>query len=382
MKTAACSLLAMVLACLSVRAEDTAGTSDTQMVGTRMETFRDVGPQRSVLVGFEVSSGKYFNIECVDGIRPIFLDAEGHEQLGSLRGREGGRPVRVKAKKGYAVGAISVIAGTYVQGLSVTFMKLERGRLNPNRSYDSDWFGGGGGDASTRVGGSGEVAVGLFGSQNRNNVNINLSPLNGLGLVLSNKPIVVAAPQKRSPPLDEAAQAKALKLAKEVYGESWTAAKTATQKRELAQKLLQGADENENDPTSRYILLKLARDVAAQAGDGMLAFDAIDGMAEQFQVDDVDMKTSVLTALSKRAKSQADHKALGEESVGLIDGAVAHDNIDLAVKLCELALPEARALRDPDLLREVRVRSEQCKALAKACQGNERCRRRPRQEAG
>ena len=89
-------------------------------------------------------------------------------------------------------------------------------------------------------------------------------------------------------------------------------------------------------------------------------------MAEQFQVDDVEMKMSVLTAFSKRAKLPADHKSLGEQAVGLVDGAIAHDNIDLAVKLCELALPEARASRDADLLREVNARSEQCKVLAKA----------------
>ncbi len=178
---------------------------------------------------------------------------------------------------------------------------------------------------------------------------------------------VAAAPQKRSPAPDEAAQAAALKLAKEVYGEAWTAAKAPGQKRELAQKLLHGADESENDPTSRYILLKLARDAATQATDGLLAFEAIDKMAEQFQVDDVQMKMNVLTAFSKRAKSAADHKSIGDQAAGLIDGAIASDNVDLAVKLCDLALPEARAARDPDLLREVKSRSEQCRVLAKAC---------------
>ena len=53
-----------------------------------------------------------------------------------------------------------------------------------------------------------------------------------------------------------------------------------------------------------------------------------------------------MTTFSKRAKSPADHKSIGEQAAGLIDGAIAHDNIDLAVKLCELALPEARASRD------------------------------------
>ncbi len=258
-------------------------------------------------------------------------------------------------------GAISVRSGLGIDGLSVTFMKLDKGRLDPERSYESDWIGGAGGGGPMRLGGSGAVVVGLIGSQNLN------PELNGLGLVLSDKPIV-AAPQKKSPPPDEATQATALKLAKEVYGEAWTAAKIPSQKRELAQKLLHGADESENDLPSRYILLKLARDAATQAADGLLAFEAIDKMAEQFQVDDIQMKLNVLTTFSKRAKSPADHKSLGEQAAGLVDGAIAHDNIDVAVKLCELALPEARALRDADLLREVKSRSEQCRALAKASQ--------------
>ncbi len=179
------------------------------------------------------------------------------------------------------------------------------------------------------------------------------------------KPIIPAS-KKRSPLPDDAAQAKALKLAKEVYGQEGAAAKTPSQKSDLAKKLLQAADESRNDPAGRYILLKLARDFAMQATDGLAAFEAIDQMAEQFQVDDVEMKMNVLSTLSKRAKSAADHKSIGDAAAGLIDGAIAHDKIDLAVKLCELALPEARASRDPDLIREVKTRSEQCKAIGKA----------------
>ena len=277
------------------------------MWGRGQQMFRDVGPRRSVLVGIEVYCGKFVSNDVVHGIRPIFLDAQGREQLGNMHGKDTGRPpVRVKAKKGYAVGAISVKTGLGVDGLSVTFMKLEKGRLDPDQSYESDWLGGHGGGGPTRLGGSGEPVVGLFGSQNNN------SQLNGLGLVLSDKPIVSPPREKKSPLPDEAAQAKALKLAKEVYGEDWAAAKTPSQKRDLAQKLLRGADESENDPAGRYVLLKLARDVATQAIDGLLAFEAIDKMAEQFQVDDVEMKTNVLDRLQQAGqiagRSQGDRR--------------------------------------------------------------------------
>jgi hypothetical protein len=360
MKSVACTLPAIILACLAVRAAETGDTTETQIRGFRQTMFREVGPWRSVLVGVDVWYGTFVNNDVIHGIRPIFLDAQGREQPGNLHGKDTGRaPIRVKAKKGYAVGAISVKTALCVDCLSLTFMKLDKGRLDPLQSYESQWLGGPDNNGATRLGGTGEAVVGLIGSQNSN------SELNGLGLVLSNKPIA-AGPQKRLPLPDEAAQAKSLKLAKEVYATEWAAAKSPTQKRDLADKLLHAAEESQNDLPSRYILLKLARDVATQATSGLQAFEAIDRMGEQFQIDDVEMKAGVLTSFSKRAKLPADHKSIADQAVGLIDGAIAHDEVELAVKLCDLALPEAHAAKDADLVREVKSRSEECRVLVKA----------------
>ena len=87
--------------------------------------------------------------------------------------------------------------------------------------------------------------VGLFGSQNNQ-----LATQRPWGWSYPNKPIERRQrAQKKSPLPDEAAQAKALKLAKEVYGEEWTAAKTPSQKRELGDRNSStAADESENDP--------------------------------------------------------------------------------------------------------------------------------------
>src|SRR5208283_1396485 len=157
MKTMACAMFVTVLACLGVRADDTADTSDTRILGFRQQMFRDVGPRRSVLVGIEVYFGKFVNNDVVHGVRPIYLDAQGRELLGGMHGTDtGGAPVRVKARKGYAVGAINVRTGFGIDGFAVTFMKLEKGRLDPDQSYDSDWLGGHVGGGATRLGGSGD----------------------------------------------------------------------------------------------------------------------------------------------------------------------------------------------------------------------------------
>ena len=92
MKTTACILVVMASACLSVRADDTAGTRDSQIDGDAATDVPRRGPAAKRVVGLEVYYGKFFNNDMVHGIRPIYLDAQGREQLGSLRGKDNGAP--------------------------------------------------------------------------------------------------------------------------------------------------------------------------------------------------------------------------------------------------------------------------------------------------
>ena len=244
----------------------------------------------------------------VHGVRPIYLDAQGREQLGGLHGKDSGRPpVRVKAKKGYAVGAISAKTGVGIDGLSVTFMKLDKGRLDPDQSYESDWLGGqggGGADATGRIGRAGCRLVRLAKQQlGTQRLGVWFYPINrSLPPRRRNRRCRTKPPRPRPSNWPKRSTAK-----------TWAAAKIPSQKRDLAQKLLHGADESENDPAGRYILLKLARDAATQAIDGLLAFEAIDKMAEQFQVDDVEMKTERVDRLQQAGqiagRSQGDRRA-------------------------------------------------------------------------
>ena len=103
------------------------------------------------------------------------------------------------------------------------------------------------------------------------------------------------------------AQQKALSLIREVYGPEWDAAKTNEQKQALAKKLLTKAGESQ-DLTNKYVLLRVARDIATSGGDGLTAYWAIDEMARLFQVDAVIMKADVLYAGAKKARLPADHR--------------------------------------------------------------------------
>ena len=101
---------------------------------------------------------------------------------------------------------------------------------------------------------------------------------------------------------DAAAQAEAMKLVKEVYGDAYAHAKTNDQKQALAKKLLEKAGRADSEPTGEYVLLRLARDIATQAADVETAFAAVDAMARSFKIDPVEVKAGVLTAVSKKAR--------------------------------------------------------------------------------
>jgi len=144
----------------------TAGPQTRILGGAFDPVFQDEAPGGGVLVGLEIGLGEFFNSEVIRTVRPIFLGAEGKEVLGSQHGAENRRVVRVRAKPGYAVGGITVKAGLAVDGFSLTFMRMNNGKLQQDDSYESEWFGGQGGCPPTLLGGNGATVIGIIGKKN------------------------------------------------------------------------------------------------------------------------------------------------------------------------------------------------------------------------
>jgi len=94
-----------------------------------------------------------------------------------------------------------------------------------------------------------------------------------MGILLANRFPLVA--QELAPVPSDAAQQAAVRLIEEVYGKEHAHAKTSTAKTALANKLLKEAAESE-DLTNRYVLLRVARDMATQAGDAETAVRAVE----------------------------------------------------------------------------------------------------------
>jgi formylglycine-generating enzyme required for sulfatase activity len=162
-----------------------------------------------------------------------------------------------------------------------------------------------------------------------------------------------ATPGARLAVPGDAAQQAALKAAQDVYRADYEKAKSAVERQALARKILEQAGGADVAAADCYVLLRLARDVAAPA-DAKLAFEAIDRMGEKFQVDALPMKSEILSTAVHAAKGQAGHKAGAEQAVELAGEALAQDNLDVAQQLSKLAQAEAAKSRDKETVLKAR----------------------------
>jgi hypothetical protein len=154
--------------------------TQTAIVGFALDTaFEEVPPEGGLLIGFEVGLGNPNDV--IHSLRPIFLTEKG-EVLGQIHGKPGERVVTVKAKKGYAVGGVSVSWHVLIDGIKITFMRVDKKFLDADQSYQSENIGsiGGAFRTTTVIGGSGALVMGICGRSNGQFGN-------ALGLVLRGK---------------------------------------------------------------------------------------------------------------------------------------------------------------------------------------------------
>ena len=153
---------------------------------------------------------------------------------------------------------------------------------------------------------------------------------------------VVETPSRAAVP-DEKALAKASKEILDIYGAERDAARSPAQKVMLARKLLEQATASGNDPAVRYVLVKSARELATQANDTALAFQAIDELSAAFEVDGATMKVDVVNRAAKATLAPTQLKTLVEQALTLMDDLAAQDRFDDAMDLAKLAMERAAA---------------------------------------
>ena len=144
--------------------------------------FRDHAPDGGLLVGFHIGLGKFVNNDIIKAVRPIYRVGN-KDSNGEGYGLSPVKVVKVLAKPGYAVAGVSLKTGLGIDGMSVTFMKVVDGKLDPKDAYESEWIGGMGGGGPVKIGGDGTPVVGVL-------VKSNGQSASGLGLIYTdtNKP--------------------------------------------------------------------------------------------------------------------------------------------------------------------------------------------------
>jgi len=171
-------------------------------------------------------------------------------------------------------------------------------------------------------------------------------------------------PDRAAIPSD-AAQEAAMKLAHDLYKDEFAKAKTAEDKLALAKKLLSLAIGSKDPDAGTYVLLRLARDISVQASSGETAFEAIDALAERYQVDALEMKFDALTAFAKKARTSPQHVSLAEQASRLNEDAAEAGNYTQAINLTKLVIVEAGAGRNKELLQTAKASLQELQKKAK-----------------
>ncbi len=166
-----------------------------------------------------------------------------------------------------------------------------------------------------------------------------------------------------SDPPDEAAQADAAKLIRDLFGAQIDAAKTIIAKDELAKKLLQQGIDSKADPAGQFVLYKMARDLAIAVGDPAVALQSIDETARAFRIDSSTMRQETLAALAKTAINPIQSRALADAAWTALDEALADDNFDVAKLLATQGVAAAKRGKDIEMQRQWAARAKDLEEL-------------------
>jgi hypothetical protein len=148
---------------------------------------------------------------------------------------------------------------------------------------------------------------------------------------------------------DATALAEAEKRIKKQYKDDYAKTKPA-ERAALASKLLEEGTTTNGAPTTRYALLHEANAVATLGGDLTTALKAIDQLAHEYEVDELELKLALLTAISKSVTTVAGQKALAESALVVLDDALAAEKYDAAVRVAGIAEQAARRAQSQTLL--------------------------------
>jgi hypothetical protein len=187
-----------------------------------------------------------------------------------------------------------------------------------------------------------------------------------LGLGLS----AVAGQEGKKAVPSAAAQARVVKLIAELYQDELAkAAKDPAAKLRLAQTLLQEGKDTTDDAAGRYVLLKEAHKLAAEAGDVAVALQAAEELAHDFRIPSAElfqMKIKTLSTAANASKAPPEaYQGVIDSALMLVEETLAADDFPSSLALLQAADRAAIKLRNVSLVASIRKREEEVRALQK-----------------
>jgi hypothetical protein len=129
--------------------------------------YEEVPSKPGLIAGFDLYPGiKDKTTQYLRGVKPIWLQNDGHKYLGKTVGwvGSGTGAVRVEAKPGYAVAGLKLHTEFgEIAGLAVVFAKITATGLDMADSYDSKYYGHKDPNTAKKVVCTGEPIVGIHG---------------------------------------------------------------------------------------------------------------------------------------------------------------------------------------------------------------------------
>ena len=173
--------------------------------------------------------------------------------------------------------------------------------------------------------------------------------------------------QSDDPPRLPVPKAETLRAAekqiREIFQTEFTAAKKASEKSDLAGKLWNHTVNNDEDAVARYALLEAARVLATEADENKLAFNVIDSLVSQYEVNGAELKSAVLLANAKGIRDATGQVEFCELIQSTIDSAARDEQFEVTTKLVPLLLVSAGKLKDAAQRKGFQARHVELKQL-------------------
>lgn len=139
----------------------------------------------------------------------------------------------------------------------------------------------------------------------------------------------------------DAAIAKGEMVVREVLKTEY-ARKQPAEKRALVEKLIRLAAETGDDLAARYVMLRDARDIAIDLNDPLLAVQAINELAKEYELDGPVQTLEALEKIIASSPNATALKGVADSAGPAADDLSAADSFDEAVQFAQLAVNAAR----------------------------------------